>query len=53
MDKMKLRITEIPVSELKKNMAAYGRKQAASVRSSRKYLRSLGMPIKPNGTISC
>lgn len=43
---MKIRITDIPYSELKKNMAEYGRKQTSTVRSSRRYLRSLGVTIK-------
>lgn len=51
MESVKIRITDIPYSELKKSMADYGRKQAASVRSSRKYLRSLGMKINNNGVV--
>lgn len=53
MERIKLRITDIPYNELKKNMAAYGKKQSASVRTSRRYLRSVGMNIKRNGTIDC
>lgn len=51
MNKEKTRITDIPYIELKKNMAAYGKKQSSSVRTSRRYLRSVGMDIKRNGTI--
>ena len=52
MESVKLRITDIPYEELKKNMAAYGKKQAATVRSSRRYLRSVGLNINKDGSIN-
>ena len=48
---MKTRITDIPYSELKKDMVDYGRKQSTTVRSSRRYLRSLGMTIRNNKVV--
>lgn len=45
------RITDVPVDELKRMMAEYGRQKSKTVRSSRKYLRSIGMVIKTDGTV--
>lgn len=51
MDKTKRRMTDIPLDELERMMIEYGKKQASSVRSSRKFLRSLGMKIDRRGYI--
>lgn len=51
MDNKKIRIIDIPFSELQKKMAEYGQRQAASVRSARKYLRSIGLDIDKKGYV--
>lgn len=51
MDKNRKRITDIPLEELRKDMAEFGRKYSSSVRSSRKFLRSLGMKIDNRGVM--
>lgn len=51
MDKIRIRITDIPAQELGKKMAEYGRKNSTSVSKSRKYLRSIGMNIGRDGRI--
>ncbi len=51
MEKSKIRITDLPSKVVQENMQAYGRKHSYSLRSSRKYLRSVGMNIKRDGTI--
>ena len=45
------RITDVPVDELQRMMGEYGRQKSKTVRSSRKYLRSIGMVIKTDGTV--
>ena len=45
------RITDVPVDELERMMAEYGRRKAKTVRTSRNYLRSIGMVIKTDGTV--
>lgn len=45
------RITDVPVDELQRMMGEYGRQKSKTVRSSRKYLRSIGMVIKSDGTV--
>lgn len=45
------RITDVPVDELQRMMAEYGHQKSKTVRSSRKYLRSIGMVIKSDGTV--
>ncbi len=45
-EKTNKRISDIPFVELERRLTEYGKKQAHSVRSSRSYLRSLGMDIK-------
>lgn len=42
----KKRIIDEPYADLKRSMAEYGEKHSSSVRSSRKYLRSIGVKIK-------
>lgn len=51
MDQTRKRITDIPQEEQIRMMAEYGKKHSASVRSARKYLRSLGMKINSRGVI--
>lgn len=51
MDKTRKRITDIPQDELEKMMIEYGKKHSATVRSSRRFLRSLGMKIDSRGYI--
>lgn len=45
MDKTRKRITDIPIEELRKEMAEYAIKHTSSVRAARKYLGGLGMKI--------
>ena len=51
MDKTRKRITDIPLDELRKDMAEFGKKHSSSVRAARKYLRGLGMKIDNRGII--
>lgn len=50
-EKTNKRISEIPMVELERRLSEYGKKHANSVRSSRTFLRSLGMDIKNDGTL--
>lgn len=45
------RINDIPLNKLEAEFKDYGRKKSASVASSRRFLRSLGMEIRRDGTI--
>ena len=51
MDKTRRRMTDIPQEELVEMMTEYGKKHSTSVRSARKYLRSLGMTINNRGVL--
>ena len=51
MDKTRIRMTDIPQDELVRMMTEYGKKHSSSVRSARRYLRSLGMKIDSRGAI--
>ncbi|MDE6637171.1 MAG: hypothetical protein K2K32_02915 [Muribaculaceae bacterium] len=51
MDKTRRRMTDIPQDELERIMVEYGKKYSSSVRSARRYLRSLGMKIDHRGVI--
>ncbi len=50
-EKTNKRISDIPLIELERMLSEYGDKKANSVRSSRIYLRSLGMDIKNDGRL--
>lgn len=43
--------TVVSINDYINAMKAYGQKKSQTVRSSRRYLRSLGMDIKKNGGI--
>lgn len=51
MDNTRRRMTDIPKDELEEIMIEYGKKYSTSVRSARRYLRSLGMKIDNRGVI--
>lgn len=51
MNNGKPRIIDIAPEELKREMAEYGRQKASSVRSSRRFLRSVGMKIDSKGMV--
>ncbi len=51
MPKQTQRLSDIPLSELKQKMEEYGKKHSMTVRSSRKFLRNLGMNIDHDGQI--
>ncbi len=43
------KITDIPKSELENLLAVYGKEKSRTLRTSRAYLRSLGMQINTKG----
>ncbi len=46
------RISDIPIEELNEMMIAYGKAKSRTVRTSRAYLRSLGMDVSSKGVIN-
>ncbi len=49
--KKSCRISDVPTEVLEKEMKEYGAKKARTKKSARSFLRSVGMKIRPDGTL--